>query len=174
MLIPAARQAPHFKAPPPVPATDNLPAPPLPPSTVLVSTPKGMVHRLAPIREGSLRSSASNAGEVDVEEVSTADMTHISDSVLQDLPDSRSVVSSTHHHMLSFERMADWESAYRPVSPLNTANDGVFAFSESPSVVFVNAIGHLLGGEARVKGVNTFRDTHFRRKRYLTLGYAFR
>ena len=48
--------------------------------------------------------------------------------------------------MLSFERMADWESAYRPVSPLNTANAGVFAFSESSSVVFVNAIDHLLGG----------------------------
>ena len=74
-------------------------------------------------------------------------MTHISDSVLEDLPDSRSVVSSTHHHMLSFERMADWESAYRPVSPLNTANAGVFAFSESSSVVFASATDHLFWGK---------------------------
>ena len=89
----------------------------------------------------------SAGADGDVEEVSTADMTHISDSVLEELPDSRSVVSSTHHHMLSFERMADWESAYRPVSPLNADNAGVFAFSESPSVVFANAIDHLLGGK---------------------------
>lgn len=95
-----------------------------------MSTAKGVAQRLAPIEEGSVRSGVSSVveGDVDVEEVSTADMTHISASVLEDLPGIHSVVPPTHHHVMSFERMADWVSTHRPLTPLNTANAGVFAF----------------------------------------------
>lgn len=123
------------KPPPPPHPTESLPCPPLPPSTVEVSSSSGNVRRLAPIAE------VNSTGTVwsDVEEVSTADMTHI---------------TAEDYASLSFERLAEWESAYRPVTPLHTADAVVFGFSESSSIVMVNHLT-LQFGRVRLYCLNT-------------------
>ena len=72
----------------------------------------------------------THVGVSDVEEVSTADMTRISDG---------------DYAALSFESLADWESVHRPVTPLNTADAVVFGFSESSSIIFVNPLTSQFG-----------------------------
>ena len=86
-----------------------------------MSSSSGLVRRLAPIAEGN------STGTVwsDVEEVSTADMTHI---------------TAEDYASLSFDRLAEGGSAYRPIKPLNTADAVVFGFSESSSIVMVNRL----------------------------------
>ena len=125
----------NVKPPPPPGPTESLPCPPLPPSAVEVSSSSGNVRRLAPIAE------VNSTGTVwsDVEEVSTADMTHI---------------AAEDYASLSFERLAEWESAYRPVTPLHTADAVVFGLSESSSIVMVNHLT-LQFGRVRLYCLNT-------------------